>query len=115
MQPKVLKYLLDIESVIIEIEVIKSQVGNDFKLFQGNIILQRAVERDLEIIGEAVRKLTSISHETNITSSKKIIGLRNIISHAYDSIEPELIWGVIQRDIPMLSDEIQALKAQISH
>ncbi|WP_342664319.1 HepT-like ribonuclease domain-containing protein [Algoriphagus terrigena] len=43
---------------------------------------------------------------------KKIIGLRNRISHAYDSIEDELIWGIIQRDIPSLKKEIQRIRLQ---
>jgi uncharacterized protein with HEPN domain len=110
MQPKVLKYLLDIESIISEIETIKTRVGNEFSAFNDDVILQRAVERELEIIGEAVKKLLEIRPDFEISASKKIIGLRNIISHAYDSVEPELIWGIIQRDIPKLSDEIQELK-----
>lgn len=111
MQPKVLKYLLDIESVISEIEIIKERLGNDFKVFTKDVIMQRAIERELEIIGEAVRKIIELRPDIEISSSKKVIGLRNIISHAYDSIEPELIWGIIQRDIPKLSDEIQKLKS----
>jgi len=55
MQPKLLKYILDIESVIEEIDSIKQKTHNDFQIFSDDIILQRAVERDLEIIGEAVR------------------------------------------------------------
>lgn len=110
MQPKLLKYILDIESIISEIESIKMRAKNDFTIFQKDIILQRAVERQLEIIGEAVRNISVLNSNIAITSTQKIIGLRNIISHAYDSIEPELIWGIIQRDIPKLSDEIQRLK-----
>lgn len=110
MQPRVLKYLLDIESVILEIESIKARLGNDFIVFSKDIIMQRAVERDLEIIGEAVRNLIELQPDIEISASRKIIGLRNIISHAYDSIEPELIWGIIQRDIPKLGLEIQQLK-----
>ena len=105
MQPKVLKYLLDIESVISEIEIIKERLGNDFNVFTKDVIMQRAIERELEIVGEAVRKIIEIRPDIEISSSKKII------SHAYDSIEPELIWGIIQRDIPKLSDEIQKLKS----
>ena len=52
MQPKLLKYILDIESIIEEIESIKQKTHNDFQNFSDDIILQRAVERDLEIIGE---------------------------------------------------------------
>ena len=110
MQPKLLKYILDIESVIEEIESIKQETRNDFNYFSNNIILQRAVERDLEIIGEAVRKLVEINPNIKITASKNIIGLRNIIAHAYDSVEPEILWGIIQKNIPVLAVEIRDLK-----
>ncbi|AWW29427.1 antitoxin [Echinicola strongylocentroti] len=110
MQPKLLKYILDIESVIEEIEFIKQKTQNNFKNFSDNIILQRAVERDLEIIGEAVRKMIEIAPNITITASKNIIGLRNIISHAYDSVEPEMLWGIIQKNIPVLAEEIRSLK-----
>lgn len=72
--------------------------------------MQRAVERDLEIIGEAIRKIVEINPQIEITASKNIIGLRNIISHAYDSVEPEMLWGIIQKNIPVLADEIRKLK-----
>lgn len=110
MQPKILKFLLDIQSVIQEIEVVKNKTKNDFNTFKSDIILQRAIERDLEIIGEAIRKIIDIDPSIHITSAKNIIGLRNIISHAYDSVEPELIWGIIQNNIPVLADEINKIK-----
>ncbi|MCB0759992.1 MAG: DUF86 domain-containing protein [Flavobacteriales bacterium] len=110
MQLRILKYLLDIESVITELEAIKIHAGNDFHVFSSQIVLQRAAERGLEIIGEAVRKLLEISPDIGLSSAKKIIGLRNIIAHAYDSVEPELIWAIIQRDIPRLQEEIVTLK-----
>lgn len=110
MQPKLLKYILDIESIIEEVEAIKQKTENDFENFSRDITLQRAVERDLEIIGEATRKITEIQPNIQITASKNIIGLRNIISHAYDSVEPEMLWGIIQKNIPVLASEIQKLK-----
>jgi uncharacterized protein with HEPN domain len=110
MQPKLLKYILDIESVIEEIESIKRKCQNDFNNFSNDIILQRAIERDLEIIGEAIRKITEANPNIQITASKNIIGLRNIISHAYDSVEPEMLWGIIQKNIPVLANEIRHLK-----
>ena len=64
----------------------------------------------MEIIGEAIRKIIEIDPTINITSSKNIIGLRNIISHAYDSVEPEMIWGIIQNNIPLLAEEINKIK-----
>ena len=110
MQPKLLKYILDIESAIGEIESIKQKTQNDFHNFSNDIIFQRAVERDLEIIGEAIRKIIELNPSIQITASKNIIGLRNIISHAYDSVEPEILWGIIQKNIPVLAEEIRKLK-----
>jgi len=110
MQPKILKYLLDIQNIIQEIEIVKIKTNNKFNSFQSDILLQRAVERDLEIIGEAIRKIIEIDPTIKITSAKNIIGLRNIISHAYDSVEPEMIWGIIQNNIPVLADEINKIK-----
>jgi len=110
MRPEVLKFLLDIESVITEIEEIKTQLDNDFRKFEENFIARRAVERELEIIGEAVNKISKLDSNINITGIPNIVSLRNLIIHAYDSIEPELIWAIIQRDIPKLSNEIERLR-----
>lgn len=110
MQHRLLKYILDIERIIQEIESIKQKTQNDFKNFSDDFILQGAIERDLEIIREAIRKLIEIKPSIQITASKNIIGLRNIISQAYDSVEPEMLWGIIQKNIPVLAKEIQELK-----
>ncbi len=115
MQPKLLKFLLDIQSVIKEIELVKIKTNNNFNEFQSDIILQRAVERDLEIIGEAIRKIIEMDSTINISSAKNIIGLRNIISHAYDSVEPEMIWGIIQNNIPVLSEEVNKMIGESTH
>lgn len=110
MQPRVLKYILDIQQVIQEIETIKTHSKNNFILFKENFIFQRAVERDLEILGEAIRKIIELDPTINIDSAKNIIGLRNLIAHAYDSVEPEIIWGIIQNNIPVLAEEIKKIK-----
>lgn len=110
MNPKALKYILDIESILEEIERIKIRVDNNFNQYKEDFVMKRAIERDLEIIGEAVKNLLDQEPTIHLTSAKKIIGLRNRISHAYDSIEDELIWGIIQRDIPLLKKEIQKIR-----
>ena len=96
--------------MILEIESFKSLVENNFQIYITKLVVKRAVERDLEIIGEAVKKLLMLEPKIKIESSRKIIGLRNMISHAYDTIEDELIWGIIQKDIPRLLDEIEKIK-----
>ena len=92
------------------IEFIKLKTQNNFNNFSKDNILQRAIERDLEIIGEAIRKLIEVNPNIKITASKNIIGLRNIIAHAYDSVESEMLWGIIQKNIPVLADEIRKIK-----
>lgn len=110
MQLKALKYLLDIESAIDELALVIKSANNRFDTFKADSILKRAAERDLEIIGEAITKLQKLDSSIQLTHSKKIIGLRNIISHAYDAIDDEMIWAIIQRDIPELKKEIELLK-----
>ncbi len=86
MPPKeVLKYILDIESVMEELEDVVSLHSGDYAKFSSNFMAVRTVERDLEIIGEAVRKLKEIAPHLKISSYRQIIGLRNMIVHAYDS------------------------------
>jgi uncharacterized protein with HEPN domain len=109
MEIEIASCLVDINQAIKEINEFLPD-NKDFFEFKKDTKTKRAVERNIEIIGEAVRKITELQPDINISSSKKIIGLRNIISHAYDSIEPALIWGIIQKDIPTLSIEIEELK-----
>ncbi|MCB0802077.1 MAG: DUF86 domain-containing protein [Flavobacteriales bacterium] len=103
---RALKYILDIESIIIEIEQILQKTENNFTVYSNDFIIKRALERDLEIIGEAISKLIKLEPQLNLTNYKKIIGLRNLIIHSYDSIEDELIWSIVQKDIPLLKGEI---------
>ena len=62
------------------------------------------------IIGEAVNKLIKSEPTIKISSSKHIIGLRNMIVHAYDSIDPTTLWRIMIKDIPTLKTEIAELK-----
>jgi len=112
MNAKALKYLLDIESILDEIDQIKLRVGNNFNTYRKDFIIKNAVEVDLEIIGEAVKKLTEQDSTTELSSVKKIIGLRNMMSHVYDSIEDELIWAILQKDIPILKRGIEKIRGR---
>ena len=74
MQPRALKYLLDIETVIDEIESFKELAENNFEVYRKQQVIKRAVERNLEIIGEAIKGLKNTDETINISSLKKIIG-----------------------------------------
>lgn len=107
---KIQKYLLDIDSIIEELDKIIDHHQRDFNDFQQNFISVRAVERDLMIIGEAINKIVQISPEIHISGTRQIIGLRNLIVHAYDSIEPSVLWRILVKDIPTLKNEVKELK-----
>jgi uncharacterized protein with HEPN domain len=67
------------------------------------------VERNLEIIGEANRRILDKDSGIEISHSKKIISLRNRIIHGYDVISDELIWGILINDLPELKSEVSIL------
>lgn len=72
-------------------------------------MLRRAVEREFEIIGEALNRIDKIDSEIIITSKKQIISMRNRVIHGYDKIDNEIIWGTIVRHLPILKKEISNL------
>lgn len=72
-------------------------------------MLQHAVERNIEIIGEAVNNLLKIYPEINITNARRMVDARNKIIHGYDGIQPEQIWNIIINHLPSLQIEVQKL------
>ncbi len=71
-------------------------------------ILRGAVERNLEIIGEAARHVSKETRK-NLPGIpwKAIIGLRNVIAHEYGEIRYERIWGVCTNRLPALVDQLE--------
>lgn len=109
MDEKILKWLYDIKSAIEEIESYFEDIPKDFNQYSQNLILKRAVERDLEIIGEAVNRILKKEPNFPIENAVKIVGLRNHIIHAYDNISDENIWAIIQKHIPLLKHEVHKI------
>ena len=107
MTDKVRKYLFDILESIRTIEEFLTDI--DFFQYQKNKMIRRAVERELEIIGEAMNALLKIDKNVKITSAKRIIGMRNRVIHGYDKIDDGVVWGTIKRHLPVLKDEVKEL------
>jgi uncharacterized protein with HEPN domain len=108
MTKKELKYLVDVQLFIEELESFFPDEKR-FENFNNNVLLKRAVERILEIIGEAIKNYKSLNQEFEITNAKEIIGLRNIIAHAYDSVDYPKLWAIVINHIPQLKIEINIL------
>ncbi len=107
MTDKTRKYLFDILESVQSIEDYLKDV--DFFQYQKNKMVRRAVERELEIIGEALNALLKIENEVEISSSKRIIGMRNRVIHGYDKIDNGVIWGTIKIHLPILKNEVNNL------
>jgi len=102
------KFLFDIKE---SIESIENYIGDnkDFNVYQRNKMLRRAVEREFEIIGEAMNRIVQIDDKINISTKKQIINMRNRVIHGYDKIDDAIVWGTIIRHLPVLKKEIQSL------
>ncbi|MFY0607217.1 MAG: DUF86 domain-containing protein [Cyclobacteriaceae bacterium] len=87
-----------------------SRVDHNFLVFQKDFMAIRAAERNSEIIGEALNKIKKEDSTLVIRDSKRIIGLRNLMAHAYDSVDHQIIWGILIRNIPLLKEDILDLK-----
>ncbi|WP_298142659.1 HepT-like ribonuclease domain-containing protein [Flavobacterium sp.] len=77
--------------------------------YLSNKTKRRAVEREIEIIGEAINKLLKINPEIAISYARTIVNLRNKVIHAYDSVDDILIWKIIIKDLPILLEEVTKL------
>jgi uncharacterized protein with HEPN domain len=83
----------------------------DFFEFQKDLKTKKAVERNIEIIGEAVNRITNHKNtKIEIQNARQIIGTRNRIAHEYDNISDEIIWTIIVRELPKLKEEIIKFK-----
>lgn len=102
------KYLSDIAVSIDNIDI-HLQNRRDFNFYAQNITVRKAVERELEIIGQAVSRLLKLFPDMPISYSRTIVDLRNRIIHSYDSINETIIWKILIRDMPVLKNEVEAL------
>ena len=108
MKDDIKKHLFDIKEAL---NSIFSYLGNkrDFSEYENNKMLRRAVEREFEIIGEAINNILKISPDFPIKNARRIVDLRNLVIHGYDKVDNVIIWGIISRDLPKLKIEIEKL------
>ena len=89
-------------------EVDEMMQDHDLAGFLGNLVLQRAVERSLEIIGESARRVSPEGQEALVEIPwREIIGQRNILAHEYGQIDHELLFKTVEEDIPKLIRDLE--------
>jgi uncharacterized protein with HEPN domain len=107
MNDEIIKHLFDVLQAAEEIETFVH--GMDFAAYQKSQVTQRAVERNFEIIGEALNRIRKIDEEflEKISEHHRIIGFRNILIHGYDIIDETIVWKAVENHLPILSKEIK--------
>lgn len=108
MHPEVKVWLKDIELSIIEIYDFLPSPQN-YNLFQSDLKTRKAVERNIEIIGEAMKRIIEVDPSILVTDSQKIVDTRNRIIHGYDTVSADVIWLIVTRYLPILENEVKEL------
>ena len=80
-----------------------------FTEYQNDLRTKRAVERNIEIIGEAMNRILKQKPEIVISNSRKIVDVRNRIIHGYDSVSDDVIWGIVIKYLPLLQKEVEEI------
>jgi uncharacterized protein with HEPN domain len=111
MEKEVQTWLEDIRQSIEEIETFLPEKLNFFE-FQKDLKGRKAIERNIEIIGEAVNRILKVQPDIQISNAKKIIDTRNRISHGYDSVSEDIIWTIVVKDLKNLKEEIIELLSE---
>lgn len=100
--------LKDIEQAIQEIYDFLPKERN-FLAFQKDLKTRKAVERNIEIIGEAMDRILKEEPKIQITDSRKIVDTRNRIIHGYDVVSDDVIWLIVNKSLPILEKEVKIL------
>lgn len=113
-RPETLKYLFDIAAACRLLEQFTS--GKTLAHYESDAMLRSAVERQFEIIGEALR--LAIREEpglaSSISESNRIIAFRNRLIHGYAGVLNDVVWGILEAALPTLRREVDALLGEDS-
>ena len=109
MQLEARKYLFDIKQAADLIAAFSG--GKRFADYERDAMLRSAIERQFEIVGEAVSQLARLDPVLagRLTEYRRIIAFRNILIHAYATIDDRIVWGVIEGRLPQLRREVDTL------
>ncbi len=102
-------WLFDILQSINEIDSYFINKQKIFEEFNSDIKTKRAIERNIEIIGEAVNRIIKKDNDFTLNNAQKIIGTRNRIIHGYDKISEDIIWSIVINHLPKLKEEVNIL------
>ena len=100
-----------LEHIKLSIEDINEFISPDpdYTTFLNDKKTQAAVERCIEIIGEAMNRILDKHPDIPITDSRRIVDTRNRIAHDYEDVTPVILWDIIKNHLPLLYKEVLEL------
>jgi uncharacterized protein with HEPN domain len=106
MQLDVRKYLFDISRAAGRIS--RFTANKTLQDYLDDPMLQSAVERQFEIIGEAVGQPAKVDPaiSARISDHRRLVNFRNILIHGYAEVDPRLVWDLLQSMLPILASEV---------
>ena len=109
MKLEVKKYLHDIQRAAGLLGDFTAQ--KTFADYEGDAMLRAAVERQFEIIGEAMTRLSRLDEQVadRISNYQRIIAFRNVLIHGYADLDDRLVWDVIETHLPVLVSDVDAI------
>lgn len=91
-------------------KILRYSEGKSFEQFVQDELLVDGVIRNLVVIGEAVKNLSEKIKKTyNFIEWKKVAGLRDILIHEYFGVDMEILWDIVQNEIPPLKEQVQKI------
>lgn len=83
----------------------------NFSAYQTDRLFRRAVEREFEIIGEALKRLRDDDSDVfdSMQDAAAIVGFRNRLAHGYDVIDDAVVWGIITDHVPRLITQVRTM------
>lgn len=91
---------------ISEIEMAEDRFGRQYEIFEHDVVFRKFVERNIEILGEAMNRILKINPDIKISAARKIVDTRNYVIHSYDSLKADILWAIVINHIPKLKTEI---------
>ncbi len=102
-------YLWDIDRAVSDVETFTR--GKQLTDYESDAMLRAAVERNFEIIGEALSQALRFFPQIagRVTGDQQIIAFRNRLIHGYATVSHALVWDIVQTNLPRLQEEIALL------
>lgn len=109
MDEYIMTCLVDVQNACSEVEMFFADQPKIFEQFKTDMLRVRAVERNVEIMGEAINRILKHDPTFDLPNSRAIISTRNRVIHGYDSVTPEFLWSLVIKHIPALKKDIDTI------